>query len=88
MKFLKKNNEIIEIQSKNSEELSDFSRENSRTNSYRRNRRIIDDINTLSSHSRKDTYSNKTYDNNNYEFSINENENRPNTYKGRRKYGN
>ena len=87
-KVVKKNNEIIEIQSKNSEELSDFSRENSRTNSYRRNRRIIDDINTLSSHSRKDTYSNKTYDNNNYEFSINENENRPNTYKGRRKYGN
>ena len=81
-----KKNEIIEIQSKNSEEISDYSRENSRTSSYRRNRRG-DDINTLSSHSRRDTFSNRTYEINN-EINTNENEYKPNTFKGRRKYGN
>ena len=81
-----KKSEIIEIQSKNSEEISDYSRENSRTSSYRRNRRG-DDINTLSSHSRRDTYSNRTYENNN-DINTNENEYKPNIFKGRRKYGN
>ena len=35
----KKNNDILEIQSKNSEEIIDYSKENSRNGSFRRNKR-------------------------------------------------
>jgi hypothetical protein len=80
----KKNNEILEIQSKNSEEIIDYSKENSRNSSFRRNKRE-NDINTLSSHSKK-SYSNKTYEN--YNNDGNENEYKPNSHKGKRRYGN